>query len=72
MGRLEHGLGIMEGFVWQRPFFVNGKLRFPDGQAAADAAATALAASEAAMKLTTVAIMYSMIDSQSVVSGPLP
>ena len=63
---------IMEGFVWQRPFFVNGKLRFPDGQAAADAAATALAASEAAMKLTTVAIMYSMIDSQIAVSGPLP
>ena len=63
---------IMEGFVWQRPFFVNGKLRFPDGQAAADAAAAALAASEAAMKLTTVAIMYSMIDSQSAVSGPLP
>lgn len=63
---------IKEGFVWQRPFFVDGKLRFPDGQAAADAAAIALAASEAAMKLTTVAIMYGMIDSQPTATGPPP
>jgi hypothetical protein len=63
---------IKEGFVWQRPFFVDGKLRFPDGQAAADAAAIALAASEAAMKLSTVAIMYGMIDSQPTATGPPP
>jgi hypothetical protein len=57
---------IKEGFVWQRPTFVNGKLRFPDGQAAADAAVVALSASATASKLVNIATMYSMIGSPSV------
>ena len=67
---------IREGYVWQRPAFVDGKLRFPDGRAAADAAAAALAASTTAMKLVAVATMCGMVDSHSMVQpttpGPLP
>ena len=60
---------IKEGFVWQRPTFVDGKLRFPDGQAAADAAAIALSASEAATKMVIVATMYSMVEPSSVIKS---
>ena len=56
---------IKEGFVWQKPTFVAGKLRFPDGQAAADAAAIALSASEVATKMISIATMYSMVESPS-------
>ena len=62
---------MKEGFVWQRPTFVDGKLRFPDGQAAADAAAIALSASEVATKMVIVATMYSMVESPSVAKSSI-
>ena len=62
---------IKEGFVWQKPTFVDGKLRFPDGQAAADAAAIALSASEVATKIVIIATMYSMVESPSVAKSSI-
>ena len=58
---------IEERNVWQRPAFINGKLHFPDGQAAADAAVVALTASATATKLVTIATMCSMVTPPPVV-----
>ena len=60
-----------EGYVWQRPTFVDGELRFPDGQAAADAAVVALSASATAAKLVAIATVSSMIKSPPV-AKPIP